>query len=546
MQRHSYIVSGLRHILYCIALIMAGAALSGCIRNDIPYPELTASIASLDVEGAESVSIDSEARTVDIVLSEQTDIRKVNILRVVFNNSAVRPSMKLAGIRDLSQPIKLVLSTYQDYSWIIRASQTIERHFTVSGQVGAASIDETNFRAIVSVSPFSDLERLSITSLKLGPEGITEYEPDPATLHDFSDGQEITVRYHDITEVWHLYADYTDNSVQFTGLDAWTRVAWLRATGIAGRDNGFRYRKAGETEWIEVGDINDEGGSFSASIDGLEPLTGYECIAYSGGDETDVQEFTTDAEAQVPNGSFETFSNDESDKFVSFYNPLSSEPELRTKWWGSGNRGSTTVGSSYAITVPETADSHDGQFSVKLASAYVVIKFAAGNIFSGEYYKTEGTSGGIIHLGRPFTQRPRKVTVWLKYKSGIIPEKCFNGKPDDDDVKVGDHDRGTVWVALGDWDYHRYGGTEDCPVEVSTLDKSTFFNPKGENVIAYGNFVTNQDIDEWTKVEIPLEYTTTSRKPTHIIISAAASMLGDYFTGSPDSIMWLDDVRLEY
>lgn len=100
----------------------------------------------------------------------------------------------------------------------------------------------------------------------------------------------------------------------------------------------------------------------------------------------------------------------------------------------------------------------------------------------------------------PFTQRPRKVTVWLKYKSGIIPEKCFNGKPDDYDI----------------------------------LDSY------------HGNFVTNQDIDEWTKVEIPLEYTTTSRKPTHIIISAAASMLGDYFTGSPDSIMWLDDVRLEY
>ena len=103
-----------------------------------------------------------------------------------------------------------------------------------------------------------------------------------------------------------------------------------------------------------------------------------------------------------------------------------------------------------------------------------------------------------------------------------------------------------MWIALGDWDYHKYGGTTDSPIEVNTTDRSTFFNPDGENVIAYGQFVADKDINEWMKVEIPLQYKSTSRKPTHIIISAASSMLGDYFTGAAGSKMWIDDIRLEY
>lgn len=529
-----------------LSIAVTAVLLQGCIRNDIPYPQIKAAIVSLEVEGAESVSINSDERTVDIVLDELTDMRNVKISSIEFNDKAVKPSWDITGTRDLTNPIKLTLTTFNDYIWEIRASQTIERYFTVSGQVGDTKIDDVNHRAITQVSSSVDRERLDITSIKLGPEGITTYSPDPSTLHDFTNGQEVAVRYHDLTQVWHLYVEQTETVVQFTGVDAWTKVVWLKASGVAGRENGFRYRKKGTLAWTEAPDVTEEGGSFRAAVNGLYPLTDYECLAYSGADETEIREFTTEGEGQIPNSGFETFSNWESDKYCSFYDPASSDPRLQIKWWGSGNKGSTTVGSSYAITIPEKGDCHEGNYSVKLASAYVVIKFAAGNIFSGEYYKTVGTSGGIIHLGRPFAQRPQKITAWIKYKSGVIPEKCFNGKPDGDDVKVGDQDRGIVWAALGTWDYHKYGGDEQCPLEISTLDKSTFFDPQGPDVVAYGNFITAENLNEWTKIEIPLEYSSTSRKPTHIVISAAASMLGDYFTGSPDSILWIDDIQLEY
>ena len=196
--------------------------------------------------------------------------------------------------------------------------------------------------------------------------------------------------------------------------------------------------------------------------------------------------------------------------------------------------------------MPDTDDKVEGKSSLVMASTYVIVKFAAGNIFTGEFGKTIGTSGGTIRLGRPFTVRPQKLTFWVKYKAGIITDKTFGGAPDGDPTKPGDRDRGTLWIALGDWDYHKYGGTTDSPIEVNTTDRSTFFNPDGENVIAYGQFVADKDINEWMKVEIPLQYKSTSRKPTHIIISAASSMLGDYFTGAAGSKMWIDDIRLEY
>ncbi|MCF0174591.1 MAG: PCMD domain-containing protein, partial [Bacteroidales bacterium] len=52
--------------------------------------------------------------------------------------------------------------------------------------------------------------------------------------------------------------------------------------------------------------------------------------------------------------------------------------------------------------------------------------------------------------------------------------------------------------------------------------------------------------DGWIEVEIPLDYRSVTRRPTHIIVSAASSILGDYFTGSSTSILWLDDLKLEY
>lgn len=518
----------------------------GCISNDLPLPLVPAGITEMDVEGATSVSIDADHRTVSIVLSEQTDRRRVNIRSITFNDERVEPSWDLTGEHDLTQDLKLTLHIFEDYIWEIKVSQPIERYFTIDGQVGSSWIDDANYRVMVSVSSSADLTRLNVNSCKLGPAEITTYSPEPNSIHDFSSEAELTLSYHDLSERWTIYVEPTDMAVRFDSIDPWTGIAWLKASGTADRDNGFRYRRVGESEWSSASNVQSNGGAFSASIDGLQPLTEYECQAYSGEDYSEVKTFCTEQAMALPNGSFETFSHAESGKYYSFYDPASADPMLQSKWWCSGNKGSTTVGSSHTITMPDATSHVDGDYSLKLDSDYVVIKFAAGNIFTGEYYETLGTSGGIIRMGRPFTLRPQKLTVWLKYHRGVITDKTFGDKPAGDPTQVGDYDRGVVWVALGDWDYHQYGGSADSPIALNTTDKSTFFKNDSEQVIAYGEYVVDHDIDQWTKVEIPLNYTSTSRKPTHIIITASSSKLGDYFTGSPDSVMWLDDMRLEY
>lgn len=526
--------------------MLAALPLLSCIRNDIPFPVIVAGFESMSVTSAESVNIDGQKQRVDIVLKEVADIHKVEVRDVVYTDASVKASWNIEGIHDLSRPVRITLSTFDDYEWCVSATQPIKRWFTVSSQVGESVIDVANCRVIARVSASADLKNLSITSCKLGPESISAYTPEISTIRDFSSVQSILVVYGDTKEIWNIYIEKSTSSVRMTRTDAWTKVVWLSAEGVSGQKNGFRYREKGTTQWVDVSEVESAGGAFSVKISDLKPMTEYECVAYSGKEETDVVTFRTEAEVPIPNAGFEVYSKAESSKYYSFYDPESGEPSLTTKWWDSGNKGSTTVGSSYTITMPDTDDKVEGRSSLLMASTYVIVKFAAGNIFTGEFGKTIGTSGGTIRLGRPFTVRPQKLTFWVKYKAGIITDKTFGGAPDGDSTKPGDRDRGTLWIALGDWDYHKYGGTTDSPIEVNTTDRSTFFNPDGENVIAYGQFVADKDINEWMKVEIPLQYKSTSRKPTHIIISAASSMLGDYFTGAAGSKMWIDDIRLEY
>ena len=530
-----------------IIFSLIATLLSGCIDNDMPLPVIKPRIISMQVEGASEVNINSEKQTVEIILNEQADIQNVEITNVVFADEQTRASWEITGVHDLSKKLAITLSIHQDYLWTINTKQPIERYFTVAGQVGASEIDDVNHRAIAYVTDKQDLTDITITSLKLGPADIATYSPAIEDIKNFKHGAEVTVSAHGRSQKWTLYVEQTSTVVELKSVDAWTAVAWLRASGIADMANGFKYRKMGDQVWIDLsGDkLTVDGGAFSCCIEDLEPSTEYECYAYCGEDKTDIYTFTTEEARQMPNSSFDTVSNAEESNFYSFYDPASAILENQTKWWDSGNKGSTIGGAKYTITNPDADDKKDGRYSVRLESKNVVgIKFAAGNIFVGEFAGVIGTSGGKVNFGRPFTLRPRKLSVWLKYECGKMD--CLDQMPDNDNVQVGDNDRGQVFVALGDWDYRIYGGTPESPVCINTTDRSTFFDPKGEAVIGYGALTLDKSTDGWIHVEIPIEYISTSRRPTHLIVSCASSMLGDYFTGSSSSKMWLDKMELIY
>ena len=319
----------------------------------------------------------------------------------------------------------------------------------------------------------------------------------------------------------------------------------------------FEYRVAGsDAEWTrsEAAARVSEG-SYSAQITGLTGATEYEyrlvvTKAADGSEEIvdGTMTVTTEATPQVPNGSFETVSHDESGNYYSFYDPASSDPALQSKWWCSGNQGSTTVGSSYQITYPDASDKMDGAQSVCLESSYVIVKFAAGNLFCGHFGATIGTSGGTVFFGRPFTARPSAMRFWAKYSSGPVNRRASNAP---DEIQKGDYDRASLRIAIGTWDYKKYGGDANSPILVNTTDESTFVDYTTDaSTIAFGEKILQGDAENstnvWQQITIPLDYKTTTAYPTHIMIAFAASMYGDYFTGCDSSKLWIDKVELLY
>lgn len=57
-----------------------------------------------------------------------------------------------------------------------------------------------------------------------------------------------------------------------------------------------------------------------------------------------------------------------------------------------------------------------------------------------------------------------------------------------------------------------------------------------------------QSQSSWTQVDIPIHYRDkyASEKPNVLILTASASYRGDYFEGSTDSNLYLDDIEFIY
>ena len=536
---------------------VAAAALlpAGCIVNDLPYPIVECRIERIEAEGlAGEPVIDLVERRVTLPLLETTDIQSVVISDAVLTGGA-EATPAIVGTHDMRSLLHTTLTLYQSYDWEIAAEQTIERSFAVEGQVGATEWNLSDRTAHAYVG-FEDLSDVRIKSLKLGPAGITSMscvdvdefsetsdfnDEKFSRLRDFNESpyRQVFVTCHNRTETWVLYVSRTDAKVAFSHIDGWVRTAWFYAEGLSGADLGFRYRRAGDEEWMTVPSerLKIDGGSFSAQVRGLEPECEYEAVAYSDDDESAVMTFTTQPELPLPNGGFEDWH--QSGNII--YPYLSDG----IPFWDTGNTGSTTLGADYNITTGVTDDIRpgtSGRTAAQLVSRYVVLKFAAGNIFVGKYASTVGTNGKI-NFGQPFTSRPVALRGWVKFTNG--PVDRIGKQPSDRTLTANvDVDEGMIYMALGTWSADKYGGSAESPVQVYSADEKTFFNKNAPEIVAYGERVFTEPTNGWIQFEIPLDYRATDIVPTHLILVCSASRWGDYFTGSTQNRMWLDDFEL--
>lgn len=546
--------------------LLAVFALSSCVDNDLPYPIVVPHITSVIVDEAEKIDIDYDKQTVTIHLPESVDIRNVAIRSVQIDQEIAKTSMELAGVHDLSKPLKFTITTYDDYSWTIIGVRNVPRYFTVQGQMGASVIDVYNRRAVAMVGKKADISNLKVTSLKLGPEGKTTYSRKIEDLRDFTHGIEIDVTSFGYTETWGLYVEVTDATVEIKSVNPWAHKAIVTAIGVAGVENNFQYREKGAEEWIDVAtaDITSDGGSFVAHLKDLTPETEYEVVSISGNDRSPVKEFKTEAATPVPNGSFEYASLVKGSSYYKFYDPDCGVEDGSYMFWGSGNgEGSEGVNGSanmgIVITYIDTEDKVDGKQSVRAQTSQLAGILAAGNLFVGQFAGLVGTSGGKVNFGRPWTTRPTAMKIYCKYLTGPMD---IIGKtlPPGVSLSNSDYDRAEIKFALGTWDYKKYGGSPASPVHINTTDASTFVDYNtDESTIANGNLIiyhdgydlngagkVSADTGAWIEYTIPLDYRKMEEIPTHMIISCAASRYGDYFTGCSSSKLWIDAVELIY
>ena len=331
--------------------------------------------------------------------------------------------------------------------------------------------------------------------------------------------------------------------------DCWTKTATLSATILAGGENyGFSYRKAGESEWLSA-PVEVNGDKLVANLSALEAATQYEYKFFCDEFEGETMSFTTGAILSLPNAGFESYQQIESTK-----------ANGKTVWdfndgalyWDCGNHGSTTM-QGKQVTEPDTEVRHSGNASVRLKSDFVglggiVGKFAAGNLFVGEYLKTDGTDG-ILGWGRRLAARPTALRGYAKYVSAPVAAKEAKTASDEGlDVKEGDMDKGIIYIALLDGTTVTDEQTSATyPVIVKTKKAvRSLFKKDAPNIIAYGEIIFDKDDADFREFNVKLEYRRTDVIPDNIIITCSAIINGDYFVGGRGATLWLDDLELVY
>lgn len=524
-------------ISVCVAAV-AALLTGGCIHNDLPYPKIPQNILSIAAKGELSpAKIDSTDFTVRLTLDEEVDIQAVEFTKFTYSPDATCNKDLLEGTWDLSVPMTVELTLYQSYQWMISAEQNIERYFTVAGQIGETVIDAVGRRIIVSMPEKADLSKVEVTSIKLGPKNITTIVPavPQGSYIDLNSPLRIDVNAWGRTEDWTIYAQRTEQVVTTSAVDPWSKVVWAYGEGPADATNYFEYCEDGSSEWTRVpdADTTSKDGAFSCCIKHLKPLTKYTVRACSGDNKGNEITVTTQSTEVLPDGDFENWW-----KNGKIWCPWAEGAEqwpTGGRFWDTGNTGAATLGESNVKPsdyVPAGLTGQSAELKTEFKGIAGIGKLAAGSIYTGSYKKTDGTNG-ILDFGRQWNVRPTKLRGYYKYTNGEI-----NYSSKEMEYLKGRPDTCSIYIALTDW---------TAPYEIRTNPNNRqLFDKNASYVIGYGQLERGTSMDSYEEFEIEVEYRSTSIIPSYIMITCASSKYGDYFTGSSSSVLYVDQLSLDY
>lgn len=542
-----------RYSLHIPVLGLLLLFVSGCvIKNTMDYPLVPGRILAFQVEGQKRARIDADARTVQIELDETAEITSLRLDSLRLSEGTVMAPAEgtyasfAAGDRiDLSQPVRVLLKTYQDYVWTLSAVQPIERYITCDHQVGEAQFNADTRTALVYVTVDQPLSSLRITSMKLGPAGSvverttgripegldivekTEEVSFPMVLDCVLD-RSFYVTFGKRSETWTFKALQTDVPLEITSVDVRCYHAGIRGIFNRNLPPAVEFRKATEAAWTRL--PSDEtvvaGVGISAVLKGLVAGTDYLVRLSREGESSPEYAFRTDPDIQLDNMDFDSWWLDGKTWY-----PYSENAAPDRKIWDSANKataafiGSATTPEDEFVAVPGP-----GKKAAKLSSSYAVVKFASATLFTGSFVGLKGL-GAELSWGIPFSSRPIALHGYYSY----APKKIDHTDDSHASLK-GKNDIGQIQVLLTDW---------AAPFRVVS-NEGRFVDTAGDPaIIGYACLEDDRPTAGYKEFTLPITY-RYDRVPKWIVIVAASSRYGDYFTGAEGSILHVDEFSLQY
>lgn len=551
-----------------ICVLGCTAVLTSCaIRNDIPYPIEEANIVSFEVEGQRAeteggnaqATINTKDRSVTLFVNDAVDISNLKITKLVASSTNMEveifpdsaacknydkfPRTSFESLDDIplsmdtrmnfSQPVKFLLRTYQDYTWTVTVKQLLERTIVLENQIGDPVIDVNTNKVIVYVAPEQNLNAVAVTTFNLaGEHGSVDPDPTTFATFDFSSPRDFHISYGWDKDTWYKWTVYVyhasdDSQSGSSSVFPMCTSAMLTGSIQSGKTPVVEYKKQAATSWSQLpaSAVTVKGISYSASFSNLSPGTAYTYRVSIDGTAGEEQSFTTVAAIPLENGSFDDWSSEVATNGTLW------QPWSTSSFWDTGNRGATTISDSNSIPTSETCNGSGKAAS--LETRWVVMKLAAGNIFTGSYVRTVGANG-VLSFGREFSSFPSKLRINYKYTSATIDKigedalSYLKGQPDSCHI----------YIALTDWDQ---------PLEIRTSSSERqLFDKNDSHVIAYAEYISGNSDSQYQQKDLVLDYRYTNRTPKYILVVASASKYGDYFTGGVGSKLLIDNFELIY
>ncbi len=298
----------------------------------------------------------------------------------------------------------------------------------------------------------------------------------------------------------------------------------------------LKYRE-GEGEWKSFDAASSATNTYTAQIEGIEANRTYEYNLVIDGKTVGTSlSFTTRSGNQIPNGDLEGWCKNDDDVIIPYHTPTNA-------YWCTGNYGTAILSKNITQSSSDVRPGSKGTKSMYMDSEYIVVKFAAGNGYIGSWGGMDGTNAKV-YFGQPFeyNAKPKAIRFWAKWKSGKIDKVKGNV------AQKGDPDLCKIFCAL----------TTDRHLVDSSKAKETTFSPSDKDiksgdarydkVLYSAYFESTESQTEWKEITIPFTFygKDPNQVPSHLILTFTCSGYGDFFDGSTESWLYVDDIEFIY